>query len=222
MTRKKKFGINAYLVLFAHRICKFFGIQLFYQSSRGVKVLNRKEDNIIPSIDGTVNVDASIVRFFADGLFDEYSLTGKSLLDSPHYNLLKGIIEKDYSLCEDYVCREATGTLDGRFELIVNNNTLEMHSSSTLKNLESLKLDKYKHPKVLCFEGSYYALDGKHRLAMAAYLKKNIDCDVIAVSDIINTDYIKNLYKKMSKHYSRYSRNLNLLNALSFSIHNNN
>lgn len=202
------------MVLLGHRICKLFGVQLFYHSIYGVKVLNRKADKCILEKEGTVRLAPSNVLFFFDGLKDDYSLTGTSVIESPHYYLVKGILETDFSFCRDYCNRESLGALDGRFALRVNDATFDAHINCTRKNKKMLEKGVYKHPTVCLFNNDYYALDGKHRLAMAAYLEKEIDCDVLSLNGILCSDYIRNLLKKMHESPERYSKNLELLSAM--------
>lgn len=209
---------KAKLVLFMHKVCKFFKIQVYYESHYGIKVLNRKPDRSL-YIEQTILINPAHVLLFADGLKDSYTLTRRSIIDSPHYFLVKGVLEKSYSLCEDYCERESKGFLDGRFPLVVNKKTVEMHVRCTQRNMALLENDNYSAPKVTFFEGIYYALDGKHRLAMAAFLGKKINCEVVSLKEILSSEYVLSICHKMSKSPQRYSCNLELLSSMEKSIH---
>lgn len=208
---------RAFWALLAHRLCKCLNVQLFYENQYGIKVLNRKNEKA-PTVEQKLIIDPSLALFFADGLKDQYTLTNKTIINSPHFFFIKGILENDFSLCADYCERESHGMLDGRFPLKLNKTTAEMHINSTLLNKKLLKKGSYARPKVTFFDGRYYAIDGKHRLSMAAYLGMNIECDIVSVSDILSSQYIISIYKKMSLSPKNYSNNLGLLSAMIKSV----
>lgn len=216
MCKKVSLSLNAWFSLFFHRVCKLFGIQYYYQSKYGIKVLNRKDESCTLLKISTSKVDPAKVLLFADGLKDEYTLTGKRILESPHFNLVKGIIENNYTLCRDYCEREKLGALDGRFALVFNRKTIEAHSLATFNNKVLIEKGLANNPSLCYFRGNYYALDGKHRLAMAAYLGKDIYCDIFSWEDILQTSYIKNMKRLMVKMPLEYSVNLNLLLAIKY------
>ena len=207
-------NLYASFFLFLHRICKLVGVQLYIYSKCGVKVLNRKADSIMPAIEDIRQIDPSKVVFFADGLVDSFSLSGSIIIDSPHYNLVKGILENTPSSSQDYFDRENTGSLDGRFPLVVKKETIKSHERCTDLNYQSMVAGVYKHPQVTYFKKNYYAIDGKHRLAMAAYLGKNVTCDIVSLKDVLASQYIQKIYHKMSKYPKKYSKNLELLSSM--------
>ena len=207
-------NFKATLSLFLHRVCKLIGVEVYYHMRYGVKVLNRKPDEPTSLTGNTLSVDPGRVLFFADGLKDPYSLTGKAIADSPHYFLIKGILEENHSLCQDYIDRERLGALDGRFPLKVTSKSLDAHKNITIRNHQVSCSENYEHPKVVVYEGQYYALDGKHRLAMACYMGKHIECDEVVLKDVLSSRYISKLIKEMDLHPEAYSKNLGLLKSM--------
>lgn len=187
---------------------------MYYHTRYGVKVLNRKSDEATSLTGNTLSVEPGCVLFFADGLKDPYSLTGKTIADSPHFFLIKGILEETPSLCQDYIDRERLGALDGRFPLKITPKSLDAHKNNTIRNHQTFSSENYEHPKVVVHEGQYYALDGKHRLAMACYIGKHIECDEVTLKDVLSSRYISKLIKEMDLHPEAYSKNLGLLNSM--------
>lgn len=215
-------NVKAQFSLLFHRICKFFDIQLYYYNNYGVKVFNRMREASEPSVIETRCINPANIYFFPDGLANDFTLVGKVILNSPHFYLIKGIIEDNTILCRDYLDREAKGALDGRFAQKCSKQTLCSHKRCTMNNLKMIKSDKYEHPKVTFFNGCYYALDGKHRLAMASYLGKELRCDLLSLNDILSTQYIINIYKKMLLKPQKFSKNIKVLSLMMNSTTANN
>ena len=210
----RRSNIKAVFSLFLHRACKMTGVEVYYHTLYGVKVLNRKPDEPVSLIGEKISVDPGRVMYFADGLKDPYSLTGRLIVDSPHYFLIKGIMEETPSLCQDYIDRESLGALDGRFPLKVTSESMAAHKNKTRRNYKVTICGNYEHPKAVVYDGQYYALDGKHRLAMSAYLGKEVTCDIVSLKDVLSSHYIQKIYMKMSKYPELYSKNLDLLSRM--------
>ena len=112
----------------------------------------------------------------------------------------------------DYVKRERTGSLDGRPCLFVSG---ESRRAAFERSKKQLLDGKYTPPCVFQIGSDIYAIDGKHRLAAAALLKKKIRCLCVKPEFILNDSYHKGLCDKMRKRAGDYSKNLELMERLS-------
>ena len=201
---------NYNLHLFFHRICKLLGITVLTDNVAGIKAYNKKKPSFSEAGEETDIAPAELLLGF-DGLADEYTLTGVPVNASPHYELLKLIKEdKDISCC-DYIKRETTGCLDGRFPIKAD---IPGHTSASKKTTASVAAENYKPPLVYLVNDSYYILDGKHRCAAAALSGTPVRCRLIPLEEIRAYSYHQKLYKKMQKNPDKYSRNLALLHSI--------
>ncbi len=212
-------NIRAFFFLLVHRACKILALTFFCETFTGIKLLGRRvsSKSSLPIID-TLVINPEIVFFFPDGLKNKYTLTSISMSSSPHLDLINKVFMGHRIIESEYIRREALGGLDGRFGLIVSKRSISNHVELTIKNRAALVNGSYKHPRLVCFEGKYYALDGKHRLAMAIYLNKVIECDIVSLKDLLRTNYVNGLLKKMQRRRSNYESCLVLLEEMERSI----
>ena len=213
-------NIRAYLALSSHKACKLFGKEVYYEGRGGIKVLNRKANPATHSKSiYTQTLNSANVRLFVDALKDEFTLVSRTIAESPHYDLVSRILKGQTDIsATDYVMRESQGILDGRFELVISDNYLHSHLVATNKTRKSILEGNYKHPRVFHYNGDYYALDGKHRLAVATSLSKDLVCEVVPVENVINSHYIQSVMKEMRKRECRYRQNLSILNSIIYDV----
>jgi hypothetical protein len=124
-----------------------------------------------------------------DLLKDSHTVCGKTIMASPHYRLFEEIENKTINKYSDYICRVQIGILDARMARSIS--LVEI-----LKKYESRKKSFFNGRELEVMvveikegnEKKYVVLDGKHRLAFAAFHKMQ---DVVSLV-IINNDYTKN------------------------------
>lgn len=213
---------RAKLFLLLHKVCKAFHCELYVETHTGVKVLGRKQGRQPLKSLMRVVVVPNDVRLFVDGLQDSYTIVSETVETSPHFDFIRRVQNgEDDIIFSDYVLREATGKLDGRFEQYISIKTIRDHIAMTGKNCKRIESGDYAHPKLIYYKDEYYAIDGKHRLAAASFLHVPLECEVVSAADLLQTPYILGIYNRMKRHPDLYQKNLDLLERLSKGMLNN-
>lgn len=201
---------------FIHKVCKAFHKTVYFQNQYGVKAFNKPMfDNSSADIGEKIILKADDLYLGFDGLKDKYTLCGKSLLESPHYELMSRLYDEipDFYNCE-YVRREKYGYLDGRMGYIINKNMIDMHQNAYKKSLVSLKQGKQKEVLIYYCVDKYYILDGKHTASLCATLGKDISCIAIDIHYLQDDRYNKKILEIMGQHPDLYSKNICLLSRI--------
>ena len=197
-----------------HRLCKLLNFEVYKRTTVGVKVIGHKRRKKPITIERIVKLSPGEVLLFVDGLKDSWSLSSVPINGSPHKDLCV-FIQAGQDITEsDYVLRESTGTLDNRFPIKIGENEMQLHQDLSLKCLDSIINAHYSHPRVICLDDKYYVLDGKHRLAMAACIGVDMECDVLSAKEIFDSPYIQNIYRIMKKDHRSYTKNLAILDSM--------
>lgn len=199
--------------LWVHRFYKLIGVTRYKFTRYGVKAYNKKHV-AAPSKENSreIEVNPAEVKLGFDGLNNRYTLAGVPIVKSPHFELEKLLEAGQPTESCDYVKRERTGSLDGRPCLFVSG---ESRRAAFERSKKQLLDGKYTPPCVFQICSDIYAIDGKHRLAAAALLKKKIRCLCVKPEFILNDSYHKGLCDKMRKRAGDYSKNLELMERLS-------
>lgn len=208
--------VNFYHLLI-FRFYKLRGVTRVAERRQGVKLYNKCETDLFPEIFGKkelVSPDEVCLSF--DGMKDEFTLLDTPIPESPHYEMIKRI-ESGRSITDcEYIRRENSGTLDGRYPVQVSENA---HINACKKSFESVKSDDYTLPVLYRLNEKLYVYDGKHRLAVAAALNKKIYCYVIDAKQIANLSYLSQIFEKI-KDRPEYSKNAYHLNTLLRTVEN--
>lgn len=193
-----------------HKVCKALHISAYFEMDKGIKGYNRPLFRIPSDIKlESVTINPNEVYLSYDGLRDELTHVEKSIVDSPHVDMInrlkKGLDIQD---C-DYVRGEIEGYLDGRFEQLDSYDLVEFHIKKFMAKQNSEK------PLVYSINDKYYVLDGKHRIATAVvFNEQSIECCVLPLSYLINYRYTRDLYKAMCKRGDRYSKNIKHIKSI--------
>jgi hypothetical protein len=200
-----------YAFALVKRILRLSKRNFFYNTKYGMKIISPKKDyslNYCNSSD-LLLIDPVNLYLGIDGLFDEYTLVGKNIFDSPHYNLIVCSEKKDLKNCE-YIWREERGCLDSRdFKYV----PLKRHLMEYNRIKNEMLLNKTKPILFYKVNGKMYLKDGKHRAALYAFMGKKIPAKEIDAKFFAPLSvYQKELYKRLDD--VRFSRHRDLLVGL--------
>lgn len=192
--------------LLMHRICKVLHTSLYFENNYGIKVYNKP---VVPVPDSYLGeefyIDPNQTCLGFDGLKDKYSLVGRDLKMSPHFQMIKSLFcGEDISECE-YIKRETNGYLDGRYGIVPCDHKAAMETA-----LNRINTGIYDPAIVYMIDDEWYILDGKHRLALCAVIDTKCKCRTLDTEFFKNDVYTYNLYMKM-KNKESYELNKRLL-----------
>lgn len=194
--------------IFLHRLFKLFGKTLYFTTSTGIKALNKPPIKVSLSNSKVIYIPTKQLYLGFDGLKDSKTLLDTNIKDSPHFEMMK-LLSEDKSIKEcNYIKREQEGSLDGRYDQIVNTQTLEKHYSSFRRTISKEYL-----PIVYHINNKYYILDGKHRISKLSLQHEVIQCICIEHACLQHDKYTIDLHKICSKHKD-YSINFQHLNYI--------
>lgn len=193
--------------LIIHRICKVLHIHHYYENKYGIKEHNKilfkgKETSQEKLI------DPHLVYLGFDGLKDPYTLLGRLISESPHFDLMEKLENGNDISDSEYVKRELAGYLDGRHEI-----ALPDHVNMYQKNKENIISNSYNPALIYAVDGKWYAFDGKHRLALCCLLEIPCKCKIIDKKELLQDEHTRRLYIEMKKR-NGYTKNINFLKKI--------
>lgn len=150
-----------------------------------------------------------------DFLRDEYTLCDCPLIKSPHFDLMKALVNSQ-SIEETEYCRRATiGTLDSRTSQNISFAFIDSLHKTYKSRFKEITEDSYRPIDVYKVGERYYIVDGKHRAALCAYLGKAIQCNIIS-SDCMKDSYYAWNYEKMKNKPDLFSHNIKFIENILF------
>lgn len=195
-------------------ICSKLNLYIFIKTRTGLKSVNINRlysDNIIEfTPDNMISVDPNNLFLSTDYLKDDYTLLDCCILDSPHYSFIEAVNNGKDIRKTDYYKRFLTGKLDGRH--CQRERNLSYFYDKNIKAKESVESGNYKPVVVYLWKGHYYICDGKHRAALCAFMKRNVNCILApSISDFSRSAINKEIYRIMAgdKHFSKHINYLN-------------
>ena len=197
------------------RICKRFDISILYQTKVGIKCTNQllSSDMFKYFVAGeTKYVPAKNLWLAIDGLKDSYSLIGRPVADSPHFELMQLLQEGSDPRHSDYFRRVVDGTLDFRLAKKIGLNYIRFLRKIYSSNIDSIQTENYQAVKVFKVGDKYYIADGKHTAAMCALVGINAKC--INVSLVVYDSFFWWVYQKMLKNQKSYSKHIEYFSSL--------
>lgn len=195
-----------------YKLYKVLGKSKLYETSYGIKVVNPVHFRGQVFEYKEVTVNPTELYLGCDALNDDYTLVGKPISQSPHFELVKLLSEdKTIDDCE-YIRRKEIGTLDGRDGVALSSSEKERHYMDYARSKNSLLNNTYEQPILYKVDGKYYIYDGKHRAAMACLLGVSIRCKVLEIYSYSRDIYSNLVYQQMKKSPARYSKNLSIYN----------
>ena len=103
-----------------------------------------------------------------DYLRDKYTLLDCNIKDSPHYGLMKALLEGDSISETDYIKRARKGTLDSRF--LSGYVDEDYYRENFYRRKNQIESGDQTPIKVFKVNDRYYIKDGKHRAALCSLL----------------------------------------------------
>ncbi len=127
-----------------------------------------------------------------DFLFDDHTLLGREIGDSPHYELMQKLQKRESIQETEYIKRSNTGTIDMRPSYKFKESFYRSLWEDRMKDIENGAIKPILIVKV---HGSNYILDGKHRAALLKLL--NLDYPCIVLENIDLKLYFAQLWNKI-------------------------
>lgn len=146
----------------------------------------------------------------ADYLVDKHTLVGKCILDSPHCDLMKAIMEGRPIEATDYAARAQSGTLDVRNPSYLSRARIQRMQTLFQARLGEIKNATYDPVRVYWHKNRYCIFDGKHRAALCAVMGMEVNC-VEMHHHGIEDAFAFAKYKLMQRYSHLYSKNLSFL-----------
>jgi hypothetical protein len=150
-----------------------------------------------------------------DGLKDRYAWAGKSIVDSPHYRLMRDLDTGSLAMSSEYVQLCLTGTLDARRPF--------GPKLQRLRRIFTERMDELSHGQpidIFVYQPAgtdkLIIVDGKHRAALAAYFEvaHTIRLNFIS-SDPFRHPFFLGFYEQVLSASSQdYSINQNLIRLM--------
>lgn len=193
------------------KICMEHNIYILLKTRIGIKNLNMlpltRRYGSEAENDNPIFVTPSDLYLGPDYLKDKYTLLGKCILESPHYDFMRAINDNMDITQTEYYSRIVAGKLDGRHRQR-KRNKMFFHSK---KQEAEVAIDNgiYAPVKIYKWKERYYIYDGKHRAALCALKNKNVKC--ILIKPIVGEDMSlvdKEIYRLMAENnqYSRHNK----------------
>lgn len=158
-------------------------------------------------IEPSVIIDPNNLFLGIDFLKDRYTLLGCRINETPHFELMKVMLNDGDINRSDYIKRIKRGTLDARFLYRrIEKSYYQNYFSNRKREIEA---DDVTPILVYRVNNRYFIKDGKHRAALCALLNKPIHATVIDNSSIfgnLGKQIIERMKseKNYSKHLSYY------------------
>lgn len=204
--------LKTILYLILNRFCKITGVSVLFFSRYGIKCINQTlSSNLFDSYDVEEEriMNASDLLIAFDGLKDDYSLQDLSIDQSPHADLMKTFLNNGNIVATDYVKRSKNGTLDLRYNQLVDLKGL--HQKFKIKLIE-VNESSYSPVKVSNIAGQYYIIDGKHTAALCSVLNKKVNC--ILVKSPFRESFYLNIFKRLKKRDKDFSRGIDFIEKI--------
>lgn len=195
-----------------NKIFKMFNQTQYYQSKYGIKAFNRVFDNQQVKLNiEYIECNPRDLLLGIDGLKDKYTNCGKTIIDSPHYRFMDELAQGINLKKSEYINLERIGALDGRDSFWRPNS---YHKKLYKERSDKKNGNQGNLVSLYIVNNKYYISDGKHRVALMAYMNiEKITCMVIQF-DNSTLQYFKILYRMMKANSSLYSLNLQLLEEI--------
>ncbi len=164
-------GLNA--------LFKKVDISVVFRTRTGIKGFNNRFNrDPLRILDGHAKVDPALLFIGFDAMADAYTLLNTPILDSPHCDFMRRLLEKRDIEGSDYIRRMAMGALDERFATPIAPRRLRRFREKF--ELRKAELQQGKtHPATVYRVGDkLYLKDGKHRAALACLLGIPLPCRV--------------------------------------------
>lgn len=196
-------------------LCRRFDVSILYYSRVGVKCINQLPDSDMFKHHATgdvFSVEASDLHLSTDRLKDRYTLLGRPVTQSPHYDLMQKL-EKGIDIREsEYMKRLVVGALDARDPVKIGQAFIELMHRKFEEEYERLKTGECEPVKVAKVGGRLYISDGKHRAALCALLGLAPRC--VDVSTVVLDSFNWWVYRKMLKKPSQFTKHIEFYRAV--------
>ena len=194
------------LIRLINKISSLFKVDIFYRNKYGIKCARHVPISLshpASSYESSdiIYVDPLSLKYGFDYLKDDFSNTGKSIVGTPHYDLIdccaRGKPEESI-----YVKYEMQGCLDSREGLIIK-DPFQYHTSRFIEAKNNLEKRQTKPIRIYSINGNFYIFDGKHRVALYAYYNEPLIPAIIIPSNLIIPS--KPVFLKAGGAYSKQS-----------------
>lgn len=139
-----------------------------------------------------------------DFLYDEHTLLGKEIKESPHYGLMNALNNKEEFMNLEYIKRSKKGTIDMRRALNYKTNFYQEMYRMRRAEISGNQIKPILLTKV---NDIYYILDGKHRAALLKVLNKSCPC--IYLENFNIKQYYAAYWKKIqSQNTNRFKKHM--------------
>lgn len=202
------------------KLAKKFCYTRLFETKTGIKIVNAhmRNENFHHSDIFYLNGEEIYLGF--DALKDEYTLCGKTIIESPHFELMRLLDNGEQIESSEYCVRYKNGALDGRYPVIVNAKEIERFHNYFCKRKDEVENDIYLPVQVYKVGKLYYLADGKHRAALSCLMGKKIKCIEIS-NDFLKDSTRMWIYERMKKNNSCYKKNIELFETMIHETINN-
>lgn len=185
-------------------------LTVVYKNKYGIKAINPCCSSVKELKQPEIIMDPSDLFLDVDYLTDEYTLLDKSILDSPHFLLMKALNEGTNIVTTEYYKRYSAGYLDERTAIISNKKKQQAILSTFEYRKKAILIEEYDPVSIYERHGKYYVYDGKHRAALCALLGKQVKCKKI--ENLLDYDgLVKRKVELMKLSKERFSKQLQFL-----------
>jgi len=200
-----------------YQCCKIFDLDLsiLYECKVGIKCTNQLVSSEMFNyfVSGeTKSVHPENLYLTFDGLKDSYTLLARSVVNSPHFELMQILQDGGDVLHSDYLSRVVNGTLDFRSGQKIGNNYTGFLRNKYNERINSIENDLYIPVKIFKVNEKYYIADGKHTAAVCALVGVSPRC--IDVSTLVYDSFFWWIYRKMLKHRANYLQHIEFFESL--------
>ena len=186
-------------------IFKSFSISHIYFNNVGLKVFNApiKRIEIEKYTSFNLNLPAKQEVFLLpDFLYDENTLLKKEISESPHYQLMTSLLNKEELSKNSYVQRAKQGTIDMR---PATNFKTTFYKELFSKRMMEIEQNQIKPILLMKLHNSYFILDGKHRVALLKLLDKSYPA--ICLEDFDIKEYYQKYWERIKHQKSNKFKN---------------
>ena len=190
------------------KICRLCKWTITYESATGIKEINPKMVALLSDQGKREIIPYDKLYLGVDFLKDDLTLLDVPITQSPHYDLMKVLVEgRDHKKTE-YVQRMLRGCLDERYEIVAYYLDKDYFTNRFKQRKKEIDEEISKPVTVYYINEKYYIYDGKHRAALFAFCGKEIYCNVIDAK-IVFESFSKNISKRLIKS-GQYTKHKNL------------
>ncbi len=187
--------------------CQHFHIIHLFETKVGIKgIYGMKALPLTPITSDLIACSSEELFLGIDFLKDDYTLLDCPLKKSPHFELMRTLLEKQGIEKTEYIRRYENGILDGRVASL-KHSSYEYFENAFQKRLDEIKSDIIEPIYIYRIGGRSYVYDGKHRAALCALLGKTIKCYEVS-NDRFGMSYRlisgKNAYSKHLELFKKY------------------